>query len=107
MVFIHIILLKFKTSVTEADAQEILSNLAHIKETLPGVIESVQLGTNFNPRAHGFTHGFTMQFRTREALDKYVKAPEHVNVAKQYVHPNIEDLLAFDYETADISSPTL
>jgi len=48
-----------------------------------------------------------MQFKNREALDRYVKAPEHVNVAKQFVHPNIEDLLSFDYETAAFSSPTL
>lgn len=48
-----------------------------------------------------------MVFKDRNALDTYIKAPEHVSVAKQYVHPNMEDILAFDYETADFSAPTL
>jgi len=52
-----LVLLKFKPSVSESEAEEILRNLAKIKETLPGVTESVQLGVNFNHRAKGFTHG--------------------------------------------------
>ncbi|GJJ77597.1 hypothetical protein EMPS_09956 [Entomortierella parvispora] len=107
MAFIHIVLLKFNPTVSEDEAEEILRKLAHIKETLPGVIESVQLGINFNQRAKGFTHGFTMQFKDREALGRYLKAPEHVNIADRFVYPNTEDLLAFDYETAPFSSPTL
>ncbi|KAF9157048.1 hypothetical protein BG015_007574 [Linnemannia schmuckeri] len=107
MAVAHIILLKIKPSLSETQAHDILKAVAHLKEELPGVVESVHLGVNFAARAKGFTHGFTMVFKNKAALETYDKSPEHIRVVTEVIRPNIEDLIAFDYEIEDYSSPRL
>lgn len=106
MAVAHIILLKFKPEVTEAQAQNVLKKVAELKSVL-SVVESVHLGVNFSARSKGFTHGFTMIFKDRAALETYDKSPEHVHAVAEFIRPNVEDLLAFDYDTEDYSSPRL
>ncbi|KAG0346873.1 hypothetical protein BG004_000622 [Podila humilis] len=101
------VIVKFKPTVSEEQAHDILKAVADLKNQLPGVIESVHLGVNFSARSKGFTHGFTMLFKDQEALEIYDKSPEHVKVVTEIIRPNIEDILAFDYETTDYSSPCL
>ncbi|KAG9063179.1 hypothetical protein KI688_004780 [Linnemannia hyalina] len=107
MTVAHIILLKIKPSVSETQAHDILKAVAHLKEELPGVVESVHLGLNFSARSKGFTHGFTMIFKDKAALETYDKSPEHIRVVTEVIRPNIEDIIAFDYEVEDYSSPRL
>ncbi|KAF9922241.1 hypothetical protein FBU30_007680 [Linnemannia zychae] len=103
----HIILLKVKPTLSEAQAQDILKAVANLKNELPGVVESVHLGVNFASRAKGFTHGFTMIFKDKAALETYDKSPEHVKVVTEIIRPNVDDVLAFDYETEEYSVPRL
>ncbi|KAF9976557.1 Endoplasmic reticulum zinc transporter [Actinomortierella ambigua] len=98
------VLLKFKPSVSEEKAQEILQGLANLEKQLPHLVKNVHLGINFASRAKGFTHGFTMIFDSKEALDTYDKSPEHVKLVTEDIRPNIDDILAFDYEILPISS---
>ncbi|KAF9140688.1 hypothetical protein BGX30_006126 [Mortierella sp. GBA39] len=107
MTVAHIILLKVKPSVSETQAHDILKAVAHLKEELPGVVESVHLGLNFSARSKGFTHGFTMIFKDKAALETYDKSPEHIRVVTEVIRPNIEDIIAFDYEVEDYSIPRL
>ncbi|KAF9545250.1 hypothetical protein EC957_011123 [Mortierella hygrophila] len=107
MTVAHIILLKIKPSVSETQAHDILKAVAHLKEELPGVVESVHLGLNFSARSKGFTHGFTMIFKDKAALETYDKSPEHIRVVTDVIRPNIDDIIAFDYEVEDYSSPRL
>ncbi|KAG0214129.1 hypothetical protein BGX28_002645 [Mortierella sp. GBA30] len=107
MAVAHIILLKFKPSVSETQGHDILKSVAALKDQLPGVIESVHLGVNFSARSKGFTHGFTMVFKDRAALETYDKSPEHVKAVTEVIRPNIEDIIAFDYDIEDYSSPRL
>ncbi|KAF9084105.1 hypothetical protein BGX23_010838 [Mortierella sp. AD031] len=107
MAVAHIILLKIKPEVSESQAQDILKAVANLKEELPGVVESVHLGVNFAARAKGFTHGFTMVFKDKAALETYDKSAEHIRVVTEVIRPNIDDLIAFDYEIEDYSSPRL
>ncbi|KAF9359948.1 hypothetical protein BGX26_010993 [Mortierella sp. AD094] len=107
MAVAHIILLKVKPSLNEDQAQDLLKAVAAIKDQLPGVIESVHLGINFSARSKGFTHGFTMVFKDRAALETYDKSPEHVKVVQEIIRPNIEDLICVDYDIADYSIPRL
>ncbi|KAG0241867.1 hypothetical protein BGW41_005213 [Actinomortierella wolfii] len=102
----HIVLLKVKPTVSEEQAQGILKNLANLQKQLPGLVKSVHLGTNFASRAKGYTHGFTMIFDSKEALETYDKSPEHTKVVVEDVRPNVDDVLAFDYEIAPFSSPS-
>ncbi|KAK3809275.1 MAG: hypothetical protein J3Q66DRAFT_353367 [Benniella sp.] len=102
MAVAHIILLKVKNEQAEkADAA--LRAIADLKERLPGVIESVHLGVNFSERSKGFTHGFTMIFKDRAALEKYDKSPEHREVVDGHILPNFDDRLCVDYDVADYS----
>ncbi|KAF9122130.1 hypothetical protein BGW39_010006 [Mortierella sp. 14UC] len=107
MTVAHIILLKFKPSLSETQAHDVLKAVADLKNQLPTVVESVHLGVNFAARAKGFTHGFTMLFKDKAALETYDKSPEHVKVVTEIIRPNIEDILAFDYEVEDYSIPRL
>ncbi|KAG0054587.1 hypothetical protein BGZ83_010884 [Gryganskiella cystojenkinii] len=106
MAVAHIILLKFKPNVSETQAQDVLKKVAELKSLLP-VVESVHLGVNFSARSKGYTHGFTMIFKDRAALETYDKSPEHVHAVTTYIRPNIEEILAFDYDTEDYSVPRL
>ncbi|KAF9321544.1 hypothetical protein BG000_009379 [Podila horticola] len=105
MAVTHIVLVKFKPSVSEEQSHEILKGVAELKNQLPGIVESVHLGINFSARSKGFTHGFTMIFKNKDDLEFYDKSPEHVKVVTELVRPNIDDILAFDYENTDYSSP--
>ncbi|KAF9288459.1 hypothetical protein BGZ68_000250 [Mortierella alpina] len=107
MTVAHLILLKFKPSVSETQAHDILKAVAALKDQLPGVVESVHLGVNFSARSKGFTHGFTMLFKDRAALETYDKSAEHVKVVQETIRPNIDDILAFDYDVEDYSNPRL
>ncbi|KAG0254262.1 Endoplasmic reticulum zinc transporter [Actinomortierella ambigua] len=98
------VLLKIKPSVSEEQAKEILQKLANLEKQLPHLVKSVHLGTNFASRAKGFTHGFTMIFESKEALETYDKSPEHVKVVTEDVRPNVDDVLAVDYEILPFSS---
>ncbi|KAI1319985.1 hypothetical protein EDD11_002316 [Mortierella claussenii] len=107
MAVAHTIFLKVKSSLTEEQAQDILRAVAALYDQLPGVIESVHLGANFSARSKGFTHGFTMVFKDRAALETYDKSPQHVKAVQEIIRPNIDDLLCVDYDIADYSIPRL
>ncbi|KAF9586143.1 hypothetical protein BGW38_009228 [Lunasporangiospora selenospora] len=104
---VHIILLKVKDSVTAEQSHDILKSVADLKNQLPDIIESVHLGLNFSARSKGFTHGFTMIFKDRAALEIYGKSPEHQKVVIEIIRPNVDDVLAFDYDAEDYSIPRL
>ncbi|KAF9563289.1 hypothetical protein EC968_004902 [Mortierella alpina] len=107
MTVAHLILLKLKPSISESQAHDILKAVAALKEQLPTVVESVHLGVNFSARSKGFTHGFTMLFKDRAALETYDKSAEHIKVVQEIIRPNIDDILAFDYDIEDYSIPRL
>ena len=97
----HIVLLKLKEGVTEAQTQEMLDGLKKLKEVVPGILE-VSGGYNNNPegKSAGFTYGFIVRFRDVAARDGYVPHPEHQKLAKTLVRPIVDDVLVFDYESA-------
>ena len=96
----HIVLLKLKEGVTEAQTQELLDGLKKLKNAIPG-IQEVSGGYNNNPegKSAGFTYGFIVRFRDAAARDGYVSHPEHQKLAKMLVRPIVDDVLVFDYES--------
>ncbi|KAF9364516.1 hypothetical protein BGX34_001287 [Mortierella sp. NVP85] len=102
MTVVHIVLFKFKPDV---DGNQTLEFVRGLKDRVPEV-DTVQLGVNFNTeRAKGFTHGFTMTFKDKGALDAYDKSQAHIDAVKEYIAPITEDLLIFDYEVENFSFP--
>ncbi|KAI1298892.1 hypothetical protein EDD11_006601 [Mortierella claussenii] len=101
MTVVHVVLFKFKPG---ADGLEVLKGIATLKDKAPGV-QSVQLGVNFNSASKGFTHGFTMTFKDRDALKEYDQSEAHVNFLKNHSGALFEDVLIFDYDIEDFSVP--
>ena len=94
----HIVLMKLKEGVTEAQTQELLDGLKKLKEMVPGMLE-VSGGYDNSPESKNadFTYGFIVRFRDAAARDGYVPHPEHQKLAKTLVRPIADDVLVFDY----------
>ncbi|WWC86698.1 uncharacterized protein L201_001575 [Kwoniella dendrophila CBS 6074] len=89
---IHIVLWKLKGN--HEVAKEAISALYKV----PGA-ESMKLGPPLiDARAKGFNWGLYSVFSSSEALQKYAVSEEHVKVVENNVKPNIEDILAYDFE---------
>ena len=94
----HIVLLKFKSEVTEETIADLFCQLEQLKDIILGIMHfsggpySSHEGLN-----QGYTHGFSMTFETAEARDVYLPHDEHERVKSQIL-PNIETVVAFDYE---------
>lgn len=93
----HVVLFKLKDSSPDDQKLEMLKALLKLKDQIPGILE-VSAGVNFSQRAQGYTHGFTVRFTDREALERYLTHPNHVAVVDEKVRPLSEGVLAFDFE---------
>lgn len=95
----HIVLLKLKDGVTEAQTQALHDGLIALKDKITG-IESVTAGYNNSPegKEHGFTWGFTMRFTNAAARDGYLPHPDHKELGATLLRPLVDDVLVFDYE---------
>ncbi len=94
----HIVLLKLKPDVTEAQVAALPDALLEMVDEIPG-IESITAGTNNSPegKSHGYTYGFIVRFTDEAARDAYLPHPFHQKVAGEQIRPLVEDVLVFDY----------
>lgn len=94
----HITLVKFKEGTPEDQIEDVFDNILDITETIPGIEDYVS-GPNSNPEGlnHGYTHALIMTFTDAAARDSFMGHPEHERV-KALLMPNVESLLAFDFE---------
>lgn len=94
----HAVLLKMKPDVNQAKIEEIFRELAGLQKLIPGLL-SFSGGPYSSPEGlnQGYTHGFLMTFADASARDGYLPHPEHERV-KQMILPNLEDVIAFDWE---------
>lgn len=94
----HIVLLKLKPGITEAQLKTLSDALHGMADEIPG-IESVTAGTNNSPegKSQGYTYGFIVRFTDEAARDAYLPHPHHRQVAGEYIRPLVEDVLVFDY----------
>ena len=94
----HIVLFKIKDTVMEDQVQHVFSELAGLKDLIPGLLD-FSGGPYSSPEGLNkeFTHGFIMTFKTAEDPDIYLPHPEHERV-KELVIPCVDDVVAFDFE---------
>ncbi|KAK8847588.1 hypothetical protein IAR55_005447 [Kwoniella newhampshirensis] len=77
-----------------AQAKSAIANLKNV----PGP-EQFQLGPPLLvARAKGFDWGLYSVFASKEALQTYAVSDAHVKVVEEHVKPNVEDVLAYDFE---------
>lgn len=92
----HIVLIKKKPEVSEADMRPALDALRALKEQAPGIV-SLTAGTNFSDRSAGFTHAMHARFVDRAALDAYAPHPAHRSAVEKLAQVS-ETRVIVDYE---------
>ena len=96
----HIVLLKARPEVTEAEIQTIFADLHAIRTRLPDIL-AIHSGRSESPEQieRGYLHGFTADFADWEALAAYQSHPDHKRVGAALVaaaQGGIDGLLVFD-----------
>lgn len=96
----HIVLVKFRPEVAEAEIAAIFADLAAIRAKLPGVID-IRAGRSESPEQieRGYMHGFTVDFTDWAALAAYQDHPDHRRVGAALVaaaQGGIGGILVFD-----------
>lgn len=96
----HIVLLKARPEVTEAQIAAIFADLAAIKAQLPGIL-AIHAGRSESPEKieRGYLHGFTVDFTDWDALAAYQDHPDHKRVGAALVaaaEGGIDGILVFD-----------
>ena len=94
----HIVLLKARPEVTEAQIQAIFADLHSLK--LPGII-AIHSGRSESPEKieRGYLHGFTVDFADWDALATYQAHPDHKRVGAALVaaaEGGLDGILVFD-----------
>jgi hypothetical protein len=98
----HCVLVKLRSDNPDGTAENVLRELAGLKEKIPGILDfcggAYSSGEGLN---RGYTHGFIMTFESAAARDGYLVHPEHVAVAQRllpFVEGGIDGVVAFDFE---------
>ncbi len=94
---LHVVAFKFKASASKEQVREVVDAFRALPKKIPA-IQSFDWGTNVSPEKHdkGFTHGFTLRFKSEKDRDDYLDHPEHKAFGK-LVGPVLEDVFVIDY----------
>ena len=93
----HIVLYKFKDSLTKAKVDEVINAFNALPSKVPGII-GYEAGTNVSKegKSEGLTHSFVLTFKTMEDLDAYIAHPAH-QAYVEIVKTRREKVVVFDY----------
>ena len=92
----HIVLFTLREGVAPEDAEDLLGSLAALKGSVPGVVD-LSVGENFSERAGGYTHGLFVRLEDGEALEGYMRHPDHLAVVEK-LEERTTGRLVVDYE---------
>jgi hypothetical protein len=98
----HIVLCKFKASVSATEREAIFAELAALRGHLTG-ITGMSFGANVSPEGlgQGFAHGFTIDFTNPAARDAYLADDAHGRAGARLVaalEGGVNGLVVFDIE---------
>lgn len=101
----HIVLIRFKPEISDAEIAAIFDELYAIKDKLPGVL-SITSGKSESPEQmeRGYMHGFVVDFVDWDALQAYQDHPDHKLLGGKLVAnavAGIDDILVFDLPVND------
>ena len=96
----HIVFIRFKPEISDAEIAAIFDELYAIKDKLPGVL-SITSGKSESPEQmeRGYMHGFVVDFVDWDALQAYQDHPDHKILGGKLVAnavAGIDDILVFD-----------
>lgn len=98
----HIVILRFRPEITEAEKARIYADLDSLRELVPGFV-GMSYGPNVSPEGlgQGFADGFSMDFSDAAARDTYLEHPEHKAAGSRLVaalEGGRDGLIVFDME---------
>jgi hypothetical protein len=101
----HIVLIRFRPEVAEAEIAAIFADLQAIRAVLPGVL-SITAGRSESPEQieRGYMHGFVADFTDWQALAAYQAHPDHRRVGATLVAAavgGLDGILVFDLPVPD------
>ncbi len=91
----HLVLFKPKPGTPPEIEEELVRQLLALRERIPGIV-AMSCGRNFSSRNQGYTVGYWVRFRDREALEAYSPHPEHQRVVA-FTRTHFADVLIVDY----------
>lgn len=93
----HVVLFKFKETVTEAQVAEVVEAFAALPSKIDA-IKGFEWGTDVGVenKSEGFTHGFIVTFDSTEGRDAYLPHPAHKEFGK-IVGGKLDKVLVFDF----------
>lgn len=99
----HMVLLKVRPDVPQAEIDAIFADLAGLRASIPG-ITSFAGGPYSSPEGlqRGYTHGFCMTFASAAQRDAYLPHPAHELVKTRVgaaLEGGVAGALAFDFES--------
>ncbi|KAG2213746.1 hypothetical protein INT46_009894 [Mucor plumbeus] len=96
MKVVHIVIVKFKSEITEEIKKEAINDVLALKDSIPQ-ITIASAGKNFTDRGKGYEYGWVVELEKKEDLPIYSNHQSHLDFLTKY-KPTFEDVLAFDYE---------
>jgi len=93
----HVVLLKFKAGATKEQIAHAEQVFADLKNKIPTIV-SLEWGTNVSPEHlnRGYTHAFTLTFKTEKDRNNYLVDPAHKNLGK-VLGPILDEVLVIDF----------
>lgn len=93
----HILLIKFKSTVTNDEIDLVRRLFESMEQKLEGIL-AVEWGLNNSPEKlnRGFTHSVLMTFASEAARENYLPHPEHEALKAVFV-PLLDEVIVFDY----------
>ncbi|WP_428673134.1 Dabb family protein [Roseibium sp.] len=101
----HIVLIKFKPEVSEAEISGMFQELRTIEAQVPGIL-GITSGRSESPEKieRGYMHGFVVDFESWNALEAYQTHPDHKALGARLVANAIgglDGILVLDIPVAD------
>ena len=93
----HVVLFSFKEGSSETEIQKVINTFADLKNKIK-TIRSFEWGINNSPERlnQGFTHCFTLTFKSEKDRDDYLPHPDHKAFGK-VLAPVLDKVLVVDY----------
>lgn len=93
----HVVMYKFKDSVSPREVQEVINAFAALPKKIDTIV-GFERGSNVSAegKSEGFTHVFVVTFKDEAGRDAYLKHPAHDEYVK-VVKDRREKVVVFDY----------
>eukprot|EP00801_Mesodinium_rubrum_P015416 Mrub_15891.p3 GENE.Mrub_15891~~Mrub_15891.p3 ORF type:complete len:116 (-),score=7.79 Mrub_15891:5-316(-) len=98
----HVVLFKWKDGFTDDLDKQISDKLFSMPNHIEEIID-VSYGKTFKENSNGWTHCLVVRLKSKDDLDTYRMHPYHQDLVTTLIRPNMQDIMAMDYESNRVS----